>query len=107
MPRSRLSCGATAEGATLKDCRVAAPEAGVAELKANRITCATARRVYRASLRAAKTDPSPTRFRHAGRRWTCRATHPAREIDGQFVISQWRCAARGDRVSRYRWLAGD
>lgn len=93
--------------AASKNCRVRSSEFGLADLRATNISCPDARRVYRASLRAAMKDSElPLRFRHEGRRWTCRARNPQRAINGQYVDYIWRCSS-GERVVRYRWLAGD
>ena len=102
-----LVVGVPSASGAVRYCWIEGSPEGLAELKATNISCRTARRVYRRSTQAAVDDPPPTVISHGGRRWTCRASNPQRVIDGQYVNYQWKCTARGNRVSRYRWLAGD
>lgn len=90
-------------------CRIAGSDEGLADLRAWRVKCRSARRIYRRSLRVAarRPDRKMTRFRYAGRRWSCRAANPRREVNGMYVNYVWRCKASGRRAVRYRWLAGD
>ena len=94
--------------ASSKNCRVAGSDEGLADLRATNISCPDARRVYRKSLRVAGRSPEEidTSFRYEGRRWYCNAKNPHGEINGEYVDYIWRCVS-GERVVRYRWLAGD
>ena len=102
-----LALGAP-DGDASKDCAVRGSDFGLADLRATNITCPDARRVYRKSLRVAARSPEEvdTSFRYEGRWWYCAAKNPHREVNGQYVAYIWRCVS-GDRVVRYRWLAGD
>lgn len=90
-----------ASAAIVKTCY----DRGYEDLKAKRIDCDTARRVYRRSLTVASQnqDASVTRFRSVGLRWTCRAYNPP-----AVAFYTWRCTANRGRVMvQYRWKSGD
>jgi hypothetical protein len=100
--------GFAATEAQAKYCEVRGSDEGLADLRATNISCPDARAVYRKSLRVAARSPEEidTSFRHERQRWYCAAKNPHREINGQYVDYIWRCVS-GERVVRYRWLAGD
>jgi hypothetical protein len=70
------------------------------DLKAKRIRCDTAARVYRASNRAAADGRRS--FKLVGLRWTCGASNPP-----AVEFYTWRCTASGGRAMQYRWKSGD
>jgi hypothetical protein len=86
--------------ATVKTCY----DRGYEDLKAKRIRCDTAERVYKRSLQVAAGNDadSVVRFRSAGFRWTCRARNPP-----AVAFYTWRCTARNGRLIQYRWKSGE
>lgn len=92
----------TASAASYKTCRAST----VDDLKAKRISCSTAERLYRTSLRRCGPDnmsgPRCDPFKFTGLRWACRAYTNRKGVNWT-----WRCAASGNRAMQYRWLAGD
>jgi hypothetical protein len=77
------------------------------DLRARYIACATARRVYRRSLKVATEEGGKVvRFRFAGHQWTCRAYNPHKR-SGNPAWYEWKCRAANDVIVHYRWLFGE
>lgn len=87
-----LAASASARGATQLCSRTA-----LEEYKARNVGCRVSRRVWAASQR--RCEGSPCELRVAGIWWRCRAINGA--------TYAWRCTASRNRMTLYRWRAGD